>query len=1171
MGMGLIALDEEPYASLSEPEIQALTIRMFARELKTRRVLGFVGAGMSATAGRPTWNQFVKNLASAVGKASGGKYAQEYIGTILSYAQDKDLPADRLPLVLQACEDWYEAQPAGLDDYRQQVVKALETGRKQEQQPSDALRELIALGVRRFITTNYDDDIEAALRRHAHCTDHKDALGPVLRSFAIGGDDAAEVVQFAVNAPGYRHGVFHCHGQVSKPKSPLIVTTRDYQRFYLGKGHEQSRDRKAMDLMLDANPILFVGYSLSEPDVLRPLREFVAERRPGAPERPLFALLPTPAENEERLLRRRQLYLDYGVKVIWFPLDGVMPAPTQPAQLAKALTTALQSLQRSTQVWWADWRLKPPLRRAQFGRFKDDRWMIRHKEAGHPPHPHGAPESAFDARTEDFREYLMQSDIPLVALGGPGQGKGSLCARLTELWLNERPSGRALSATNHFANDFLSVIEAAALHLGDGGDAKAPPLDRLRSALANRDRLLVIGNFERLLVPRRAMEVEAKSRDGLRASDRWGDPMTPEVREFLDIVAEAKGKVVLTSTLWPSTLAPRPKMIVHLDEIDIMNVTKAFVGAEYACADAAELCQVLGGHAYALAALLAAKNEGGDSWSLWLRSVTSELSIFDPTGRPARAIAMTIERACQHHGSENGRLDVLHCIALTTTPIEQHVIETALRKSAAEVAPVLDELCHLRLLIKIEPPSSGTEADPKPSIRYTAHTLVRTCVLHAAGSYALGTAEPQRFVLPCYSDEGEEIQQTTPAAHRRVTLFVDRMLDRLDKTVAATGASSSSERRQVARAAFGMIRSRWSAVGMSQLAHIEPSGMRGHYEDYQRRLFRLADGIRRGATDGAWRRFDSLEPSSPHGILYADELAWLYNELGLVAFIRGFAGNAQSLWLQGLDVNLAAEAGTQGRRWRQSMLNLAMIQIETGHLIEATVRLDRVLQAARSDGDTPTAARAEGFLGWICHLRGDSTRAHQHYDHAIGELEGTNVQRGKSLFLRYRGDLFRREQRCDEAQNDLRRSRATAEQGRHLDLVQWTHLSEAVLALSRGNADAAIGVERVLAFAVRMGIPKLEAAALQVRAEAALGNGDLGHAEHMTRKALAIAARLGLQLRVILAVFVLGRIARKQHDLENARRLFTMVVNLGRAHGYQLRVDQAEKELQELPGGFALQ
>jgi len=63
--------------------------------------------------------------------------------------------------------------------------------------------------------------------------------------------------------------VFHCHGHFGRPED-MIVSERDYREQYLGRKHEADLGfQQTIRLSLGSNSILFVGYGLSDEDLLR--------------------------------------------------------------------------------------------------------------------------------------------------------------------------------------------------------------------------------------------------------------------------------------------------------------------------------------------------------------------------------------------------------------------------------------------------------------------------------------------------------------------------------------------------------------------------------------------------------------------------------------------------------------------------------------------------------------------------------------------------------------------------------------------------------------------------------------------------------------------------------------------------------------------------------------
>src|SRR5205085_10460642 len=173
------------------------------------------------------------------------------------------------------------------------------------------------------------------------------------------------------------------------------------------------------------------------------------------------------------------------------------------------------------------------------------------------------------------------------------------------------------------------------------------------------------------------------------------------------------------------------------------------------------------------------------------------------------------------------------------------------------------------------------------------------------------------------------------------------------------------------------------------------------------------------------------ELSHADALLYGDELAWLYNEIGMVSYAQGAAHDAYAVFRLGQDINAVAERHTHGPRWCQSELNLAGVHIEAANLPRARYHLDNALQGAKELGDDEIRGRVYGYLGLVHHLSGNYDAAGGLYDDAIRILEGRGNRRALSIFRRHRGDLRRKQQRLGKAIQDIESSIVAAESAGH--------------------------------------------------------------------------------------------------------------------------------------------
>lgn len=201
-------------------------------------------------------------------------------------------------------------------------------------QPLDArspLRQLILdWGVRRFITTNYDREIERALsdfgfrpeaggssqesRSHYTRGPHVTTQSPHMRSLTFNRHGTGEALGFAVDGSRRHAEVLHIHGDVHQPES-LIITESDYQQLYLAEHPTRDLVNNATLANFAANPVLFVGSDVNEDDVLRPIRQFMTG--PGhRSDRLAVAVFAGTRSADQRAWQAAQLLLKYRVHAV---------------------------------------------------------------------------------------------------------------------------------------------------------------------------------------------------------------------------------------------------------------------------------------------------------------------------------------------------------------------------------------------------------------------------------------------------------------------------------------------------------------------------------------------------------------------------------------------------------------------------------------------------------------------------------------------------------------------------------------------------------------------------------------------------------------------------------------------------------------------------------------
>jgi|GEM_PF-3985110 len=1180
------------HGAIDEVDIQCRTRQMIARSLNTRNIIAFVGSGISMAYKHTDWDSFAASLIKFTLENVDREILRkqpQHRKALASFHRQKRRQthqstlarSDQTLVMLDLCDELFAKEgPAAHQKFRDETARIINAFNDLKTDDLDPLGLLIEkLEIRRFLTTNYDLQIERALVKNLNCriranhtaypeaSEDRDAVKLVARSLIYSPDNIEDLSQFAVAAPGYEWGVFHLHGVTRDPKS-MVVTERDYQRVYLQEDRDHQAFREALQVAFVGNAILFLGTGMEEADLLRPLRQFVSEGAHPGYERPIFALLPYPTTKNwltEAAEFRHYLYSRYGVKTLYYPVKGGKKG------LTKSFCNAIKKLAWSWSLWWQGWQKKPVVRKPYFHMtdMKKKTVMIRHLTNA---------KSLFRVKKDegDVAAELKNNARAVIVMGRPGSGKGTLGQTIAA---DDKigPYEKRFFATAHFSNDFLCMIDAATNFFDNGSlkhDGVTSPLTRFETALNFGQNLFVMGGLERLLVPsplKRALAIK----DPLEFEYPLpvGKPLTPDVRDFFELVkrhiqaGQKKSRIVLTSSMWPETLEESGITKVWLKGVheDVILHDKQFA----ALSDkdlVTRLHHTLRGHAYALAvirsALIAMKRRkvSIEDQQQWLDHVFDRLSAVDLGSRPAMAIAMAGRMLLKYKPRGLSALEgILQRVALCTTPVTPAAIQACYGAalSVDEVQRSLDYLQRSNLLIRVQ-----YEYDPM--FRSTAHTLVRNHVLTRMGYFPSAPAEAHNFEIAGWSSEVPDTLSGPGEGHKLGIQSIDAMLNSLE----AGRNMKLHQYRHLIRAAFGLIRSRWTATAIPRLSVLEPETTlrlpRPHYDAYQRRLARLLNAIRTMKNmPELWLKEKSPRDEVEHekGVLYADELAWLYNELGLVSFSMGLIADSYALFRAGQHVNAVAERGFHGHRWCASAVNLGLVQLERGNLARGRYNLECALRTAHALEDKVLEARAHGHLGLVHHLTGNYQQSEEHYEAAINQLRPIGNHRGASIFLMHRGDLLRRLQRSQEATSDLHESLAAAESGRHPDMVHYANLSIAKLKRSKGRLVTLEELTPAIDFARRVGIPRLECDAQIVQGQIALEQGEYDMAGRLAVSSLGIASSLGLRLRLTGGLILLGRVSEARGNLRGATKLYKAAIELAERQGNQLLIEKGEEAL----------
>jgi hypothetical protein len=236
-----------------------------ARAVRSRKCILFVGSGLSCAAGYPSWGEMVLRLVDEARQIPGAKVQglEELIEkkdwfTLAEFARTTLTPFDFGEVLTEMLGD---------------------TG-----QPSRAHELIARTDFRGIITTNYDRLLETHITR---------VRNSMPTTFTTEGINAMAVALFR---PTFF--IYKMHGDMNEGGS-IVLTASDYDRMILFSPHTRSFLHGAM---LNYT-LLFVGYSLSDPDFQLVLRELSLMFENRVPKH--YALIPNCGDfAAEHLLRR---------------------------------------------------------------------------------------------------------------------------------------------------------------------------------------------------------------------------------------------------------------------------------------------------------------------------------------------------------------------------------------------------------------------------------------------------------------------------------------------------------------------------------------------------------------------------------------------------------------------------------------------------------------------------------------------------------------------------------------------------------------------------------------------------------------------------------------------------------------------------------------------------
>lgn len=331
----------------------------------------------------------------------------------------------------------------------------------------------------------------------------------------------------------------------------------------------------------------------------------------------------------------------------------------------------------------------------------------------------------------------------------------------------------------------------------------------------------------------------------------------------------------------------------------------------------------------------------------------------------------------------------------------------------------------------------------------------------------------------------------------------------------------------------------------------------------------------------------------PEEALYPHELAWLWNERGVIAFAQGRLYDALPYYNLALKSIRKHEGDPDplGPSTVRIWVNIAICEIERGNLRRANTLLQTVIDYARSVNDLSHEpegfAKAGhvigpvsiGYQGLVKHLSGDISGAIKRYDQAIDELEPQNRRRALSIFYKHRADaygvfrnagetVFNMDGKDRDPMREIDRSISAAQSMMQLDQLHFARLSKVRLLLmdntTENQREAATVIAEVLKYAESMNLFRLQSEALHYDARLKYLQKEYNVASRSASESVGIATRHGMKMRRISSSIILGKIFWRNGDRDTAITILNDANRDAQKAKYQLAIERTQAALFEL-------
>ena len=476
---------------------------------------------------------------------------------------------------------------------------------------------------------------------------------------------------------------------------------------------------------------------------------------------------------------------------------------------------------------------------------------------------------------------------------------------------------------------------------------------------------------------------------------------------------------------------------------------------------------------------------------------------------------------------------------------------------------LLDLLVRRCLVFRVKPKEAGFKNYDYTEDRFSVHKSIRRYFYRRFDTPLVDYLDVDQFTVSLYATHPNDLPRPSAQAHRKIEAIIRRLIsfESHDKEPRRDRRELMGEIANL-RAANGILRSIYSIGVVSRFNTFQDDGAaapaKGYLEQH-RQLIRWM--IKRAVRLDDIKLEESDTDIRPLAPLYPEEIAWLYNECGVISLVQGKLNDASDLLRQAkFAVRRLIEPNEIGPLSNRIGLNLAICDIEQGRARDAEPVLRQIINAKEEHQSLRLIAL--GYLGLIDHLRGNDASARERYERAEQELAAIERFRAASIFARHHADLLRSlgGGHFDEASLHINRAINYAANGAHEDVRHFAQLSKLKIGIAAGKVETAAArsrLESVLDYANKIGVPRLAYEVAGVRVLILMKHGDAIAAKREAFQALKIANRNGLRLRTISSSIQLAQALSRLNEDNEGRVLRRAMRMAAEAEFYSAR-DSAE-------------